>query len=153
VAPVAEIRDVKPCFSGVHGNDRASLYDEVTDEIITELEAGRAPSVQPWGAATAKAALAMPKTRRLTGDIAATGNMIHRHYDSQEFGQHACCWSGPALSCQTVVRSCWSANPVPTPQAMPVSRHRSLRVFGEKRAILIGARSLVLCSSHGPRRD
>ena len=28
---------------------RASLYDEVTTRIITELEAGRLPWVQPWG--------------------------------------------------------------------------------------------------------
>lgn len=29
--------------------DRASLYDEVTNRIIAELEAGRFPWVQPWG--------------------------------------------------------------------------------------------------------
>lgn len=29
--------------------DRANLYDEVTARIITELEAGRLPWVQPWG--------------------------------------------------------------------------------------------------------
>lgn len=29
--------------------DRLSLYDEVTARIIAELEAGRAPWVQPWG--------------------------------------------------------------------------------------------------------
>lgn len=29
--------------------DRANLYDEVTSRIITELEAGRLPWVQPWG--------------------------------------------------------------------------------------------------------
>jgi antirestriction protein ArdC len=40
---------------------RANLYDEITDKIIAELEAGRAPWVQPWGTAAAKAALAMPK--------------------------------------------------------------------------------------------
>ena len=43
------------------GSDRASLYDEITTKIITELEAGRVPWVQPWGTAAAKAALAMPK--------------------------------------------------------------------------------------------
>jgi type IV secretory pathway VirB10-like protein len=31
------------------GNDRASLYTEITDKIIAELEAGRIPWVQPWG--------------------------------------------------------------------------------------------------------
>jgi antirestriction protein ArdC len=43
------------------GPDRASLYQEITDKIITELEAGRLPWVQPWGTQTAKASLAMPK--------------------------------------------------------------------------------------------
>src|SRR3546814_11080117 len=28
---------------------RASLYDEVTNRIVGELEAGRVPWVQPWG--------------------------------------------------------------------------------------------------------
>jgi len=51
------------------GQDRASLYDEITGKIMTELEAGRVPWVQPWGTAAAKAPLAMPKN-------AATG----RHY-------------------------------------------------------------------------
>ena len=43
------------------GEDRASLYDEITNKIIAELEAGRVPWVQPWGTAAAKAPLAMPK--------------------------------------------------------------------------------------------
>ena len=43
------------------GQDRASLYDEITDKIIAELEAGRVPWVQPWGTEAAKAPLAMPK--------------------------------------------------------------------------------------------
>ena len=49
------------------GNDRASLYTEITDKIIAELEAGRVPWVQPWGTAAIKAPLAMPRnasTRR-----------------------------------------------------------------------------------------
>ncbi len=45
----------KPCAVGLRGQrqaptDRANLYDEVTARIITELEAGRFPWVQPWGA-------------------------------------------------------------------------------------------------------
>jgi antirestriction protein ArdC len=40
------------------GNDRASLYTEITDKIIAELEAGRIPWVQPWGTAAIKAPLA-----------------------------------------------------------------------------------------------
>ena len=51
------------------GQDRASLYDEITDKIVAELESGRVPWVQPWGTAAAKAPLAMPRN-------AATG----RHY-------------------------------------------------------------------------
>lgn len=43
------------------GSDRTSLYDEITDKILAELEAGRLPWVQPWGTAAAKASLAMPK--------------------------------------------------------------------------------------------
>ncbi|MGY4596985.1 antirestriction protein ArdC [Bradyrhizobium sp. GM22.5] len=37
------------------GEDRASLYDDITNKIIAELEAGRVPWVQPWGTAAAKA--------------------------------------------------------------------------------------------------
>jgi antirestriction protein ArdC len=43
------------------GQDRPSLYQEITDKIIAELEAGRVPWVQPWGTAAAKAPLTMPK--------------------------------------------------------------------------------------------
>src|SRR5579863_3575252 len=48
------------------GPGRASLYDEITTKIISELEAGRLPWVQPWGTAAAKAPLAMP-TNAVTG--------------------------------------------------------------------------------------
>ncbi len=51
------------------GSDRTSLYDDITNKIIAELEAGRVPWVQPWGTAAAKAPLAMPRN-------ATTG----RHY-------------------------------------------------------------------------
>ena len=53
------------------GEDRTSLYDEITDKIIAELEAGRVPWVQPWGTAAAKAPLAMPKN-------ASTGRALFR---------------------------------------------------------------------------
>src|ERR1700681_1740957 len=53
------------------GHDRTSLYSELTDKIIAELEAGRVPWVQPWGTAAAKAPLAMPQNastgRRYSG--------------------------------------------------------------------------------------
>src|SRR5467141_1409696 len=46
-------------------SDRASLYQEITDKIITELEQGRVPWVQPWGGVTSP--LGLPRnaaTRR-----------------------------------------------------------------------------------------
>jgi antirestriction protein ArdC len=43
------------------GVGRANLYDEITDKIIAELEAGCLPWVQPWGTAAARAPLAMPR--------------------------------------------------------------------------------------------
>ncbi|MBB3890558.1 antirestriction protein ArdC [Phenylobacterium haematophilum] len=39
-------------------SDRADLYQDITDKIIAELEAGRVPWVQPWSAA--RAPLDMP---------------------------------------------------------------------------------------------
>ncbi len=39
--------------------DHGSLYSEVTDRIITELEQGRLPWVQPWD--SAKAAIGLPR--------------------------------------------------------------------------------------------
>ncbi len=53
------------------GQDRASLYQEITDKIVAELEAGRLPWVQPWGTSAVQAPLAMPKNaatqRRYSG--------------------------------------------------------------------------------------
>jgi antirestriction protein ArdC len=44
------------------GSDRSSLYDDITNKIIGELDAGRVPWVQPWGTAAAKAPLTMRGT-------------------------------------------------------------------------------------------
>ncbi len=41
--------------------ERANLYDEITTRIIGELEAGKLPWVQPWGASGVAAPLAMPR--------------------------------------------------------------------------------------------
>jgi antirestriction protein ArdC len=52
--------------------DRANLYQEITDKIIAELEAGRVPWVQPWGENTASAPLGVPQnaaTRRCYSGI------------------------------------------------------------------------------------
>lgn len=39
---------------------RTNLYDDITNKIVGELEEGRLPWVQPWGAADTNAPLAMP---------------------------------------------------------------------------------------------
>lgn len=47
--------------------DRTGLYQEITDKVIAELEAGRLPWVQPWGAPGTSAPLGLPRnaaTRR-----------------------------------------------------------------------------------------
>lgn len=49
---------VKDRQTGGRGGTRRPLYEEITARIITELEAGRLPWVQPWG--TVKAAIGMP---------------------------------------------------------------------------------------------
>ena len=41
--------------------DRSSLYEEITNKIIAELEAGRLPWVQPWASSAVRAPLGMPK--------------------------------------------------------------------------------------------
>jgi antirestriction protein ArdC len=41
------------------GSDRSSLYQDITDKIIAQLEAGRIPWVQPWS--SARASLDMPR--------------------------------------------------------------------------------------------
>ncbi|USQ95263.1 ArdC family protein [Caulobacter sp. RL271] len=65
-----------------------SLYDEVTRKIITQLEAGRFPWVQPWGRAKG-AALALPRNgvtgRRYSGiNILLLWGAVFEHgYPSQ----------------------------------------------------------------------
>jgi antirestriction protein ArdC len=71
------------------GSNRASLYDEITDKIIAELEAGRVPWVQPWGTTAAKAPLGLPKngaTGRLYSGINVLilwGAVIARSFPAQ----------------------------------------------------------------------
>jgi antirestriction protein ArdC len=73
------------------GRDRTSLYQEITDKIIAELEAGRVPWVQPWGTAAAKASLKMPKnaaTRRHYSGINVLilwGAVIERGFRTQNW--------------------------------------------------------------------
>lgn len=56
-----KIYDVQKIAAARRGSDRASLYEEITNQIIAELTAGRITWAQPWVTAAAKAALAMPK--------------------------------------------------------------------------------------------
>ena len=44
--------------------DRPSLYQEITDKIVAELEAGRVPWVQPWGSRRPKPLISSQKGRR-----------------------------------------------------------------------------------------
>lgn len=60
-APVAEnIPMARSDRAARSGTDRTSPYDDITNKIIAELEAGRVPWVQPWGT-TAKASLGLPR--------------------------------------------------------------------------------------------
>jgi antirestriction protein ArdC len=73
------------------GQDRTSLYQEITEKIIAELEAGRIPWVQPWGTAAAKAPLAMPQnaasSRRYSGInvLILWGAVIERGFAGQSW--------------------------------------------------------------------
>ena len=57
------------------GADKLSLYDEVTARVIAELEAGRAPWVQPWGTPDANAGRGLPKNA-LTGRTYSGVNIL-----------------------------------------------------------------------------
>ncbi|WP_426435615.1 ArdC family protein [Bradyrhizobium genosp. P] len=73
------------------GQGRASLYTEITDKIIAELEAGRIPWVQPWGTAAIKAPLGMPRnasTQRGYSGINVLilwGTVIERGFSGQSW--------------------------------------------------------------------
>jgi antirestriction protein ArdC len=47
--------------SGAPSADRTNLYDEITDRIVAELEAGRLPWVQPWDSSGVVAPISMPR--------------------------------------------------------------------------------------------
>ena len=50
--------------AGKRQEPRADLYDSVTQSIIAQLEAGRLPWVQPWGAVPGGAAPGLPRNAR-----------------------------------------------------------------------------------------
>ena len=73
------------------GHDRTGLYDEITDKIVAELEAGRVPWVQPWGSTAVKAHLAIPKNastaRHYSGVniLILWGSVIERGFTGQSW--------------------------------------------------------------------
>ncbi|CDX22666.1 conserved hypothetical protein [Mesorhizobium sp. ORS 3324] len=70
---------------------RANLYDEITGKIISELESGRLPWVQPWESAAAKAPLSLPRnasTGRAYSGINVLilwGAVVDRGYTAQSW--------------------------------------------------------------------
>jgi len=68
---------------------RPSLYSQVTAKIVSELEAGRVPWVQPWG--RAKAALGLPQNaasaRRYSGInvLILWGAVVERGFSAQSW--------------------------------------------------------------------
>jgi antirestriction protein ArdC len=73
------------------GHDRTGLYDEITDKIVAELEAGRVPWVQPWGSTAVKAHLAIPKNAstarhyRGVNILILWGSVIERGFTGQSW--------------------------------------------------------------------
>ena len=67
--PVAESAHVSPGPAHKSFADRNSLYQQITDKIIAELEQGRVPWVQPW--ANVSAPLGLPKNAPLAGPTPA----------------------------------------------------------------------------------
>jgi antirestriction protein ArdC len=67
------------------------VYQEITDKIIAELEAGRVPWVQPWGTVAPKASLTMPKNaasqRQYSGInvLILWGVVIERGFSTQNW--------------------------------------------------------------------
>jgi antirestriction protein ArdC len=70
------------------GTDRTNFYDDITRKIIAELEGGCVPWVQPWGAAAAKAPLAMPRnaaTYRRYSVLILRDAVIERGFSSRSW--------------------------------------------------------------------
>ncbi|MGE0765557.1 MAG: ArdC family protein [Hyphomicrobiaceae bacterium] len=73
------------------GTDRTSFYDDITNKIIAELEAGRFPWVQPWSTPSAKAQLALPKNASTSRPYSGInvlilwGEVIEKAYSGQSW--------------------------------------------------------------------
>ncbi|BCH26913.1 ArdC family protein [Mesorhizobium sp. L-8-3] len=81
--------DSREAGAGRGGRSGASLYQEITDRIIAELERGTVPWVKPWG--SAKADLGLPSNaatgRRYSGIniLILWGAVIERSYPGQNW--------------------------------------------------------------------
>ena len=70
---------------------RRDLYQEVTDRIVSELEAGRLPWMQPWGAVPGSAPVGLPKNaatgRAYSGIniLLLWGQVFEQGYPSQDW--------------------------------------------------------------------
>lgn len=127
------------------GQGRASLYDEITDKIIAELEAGRVPWVRPWGTAAAKAPLAMPKNastdRQYSGVniLLLWGAAIEREFTGQSWVTFR-----QALSLGGHVRKGERGNRFAF--AATCSRYRSTTLLAVPPAIRLALASNIACT-------
>ena len=76
------------------GADRANLYDEITDKIVAELEAGRVPWVQPWGTSVAKAPLGLPRNAADDGAHSRADLGVGRVGCAAAKGKGGCAYGG-----------------------------------------------------------
>ena len=51
----------RPAARAHPAKDRSTLYEEITNKIIAQLESGRLPWVQPWGSSGVRAPLRLPR--------------------------------------------------------------------------------------------
>ena len=112
------------------GRDRTSLYQEITDKIIAELQAGRVPWVQPWGTAAAKSVLSHAGER---GDppplFRPQGAKLVGLYDSQiPFGQDRLLLVWTRLIMPNGRSIVLERNPAPTRKDSRGSRTRSISI-------------------------
>ena len=76
---------------GRKAGTRSNLYDEITNRIITELEQGRLPWVQPWSTTAAGTSVAMPRnaatSRQYSGIniLILWGAVIQHGYPTQHW--------------------------------------------------------------------
>lgn len=71
--------------------ERQSIYAEVTERIVRDLEAGRVPWVQPWSAAQTQAPLGLPRNAS-TGRTYSGINILILWGAAIEHGRRTQCW-------------------------------------------------------------